>query len=305
MSLQLPKRVASVVAVGLTVLVLGGCSAGTDNEWERFGMPDPASVQGERILELWQGAWIAALVTGIIVWALIFYAIWRFRRRSDDEIPIQTRYNLPLEIFYTIAPIIMVIVFFAHTVEVQNFVLDEESQGPVENTIEVTGQQWSWTFNYGIGEQDHAADDDLTDDEYPYSSYAYEAGTGSKIPDLYLPVGVTTRFNLHSPDVIHDFGVPGFLMKMDVVPGRVNHYAITPTRVGDYAGKCYELCGVYHSRMLFNVHVVTQEEYDAYVDSLVESGSTSELPLVGGDYADTQAGLGNHAESDESEEDAE
>ena len=150
-----------MAAVGGSVLVLGGCSKDTQGEWERFAMPDPASVQGEHILNLWQGAWIAALVTGVVVWALIFWAIFAFRRRSDDEIPVQTRYNLPLEIFYTIAPIIMVIVFFAHTVETQNFVLDEDAAGPVENTIEVTGQQWSWTFNYGVGEMDRSADDEL------------------------------------------------------------------------------------------------------------------------------------------------
>ena len=298
MSLQLPKRVAALAAVGGSVLVLGGCSSETQGEWERFAMPDPASVQGEKILELWQGAWIAALITGIVVWGLIFWAIWRFRRRSEDEIPIQTRYNLPLEIFYTIAPIIMVIVFFAHTVETQNFVLDEDSGGPVENTIEVTGQQWSWTFNYGVGEQDRAADDDLTDDVYAYEEYAYTSGTGSHIPTLVLPVGVTTRFNLHSPDVIHNFGIPGFIMRMDVIPGRVNHYTITPTRTGEFAGKCYELCGVYHSRMLFEVKVVTQEEYDAYVESLVDAGSTSQLPLIGGQNATTQPGLDEDPEGE-------
>ena len=289
MSLQLPKRAASLAAVGIGVLALGGCSSETQGEWERFAMPDPASVQGEHILNLWQGAWIAALIVGVVVWGLIFYAIWRFRRRSEDEIPIQTRYNLPLEIFYTIAPIIMVIVFFAHTVKTQNFVLDDER--PVDNTIEVVGQQWSWTFNYGVGEQDRSADDDLFDDTYPYSSYVYDSGTASHIPDLYLPVGETTRFNLHSPDVIHDLGVPAFLMKMDVVPGRVNHYEITPTTIGDYAGKCYELCGVYHQRMLFNVHVVSREDYDAYLQSLQDAGATSEKPLLGGQYSETQDGL--------------
>ena len=298
MSLQLPKRVAALAAVGGSVLVLGSCSSETRGEWERGAMPDPASVQGEKILDLWQGAWIAALVTGIVVWALIFWAIWRFRRRSEDEIPIQTRYNLPLESFYTIAPIIMVIVFFAHTVETQNFVLDEDSQGGVDNTIEVVGQQWSWTFNYGLGEQDRAADDDLNDDEFAYDSYVFEAGTGSYIPTIYLPVNETTRFNLHSPDVIHDFGVPGFLMKMDVIPGRVNHYAITPTRVGEYAGKCYELCGVYHSRMLFKVKVVEREEYDAYLDQLAENGAVSDKPLLGGESASTQVGLDDEPEGE-------
>lgn len=301
MSLQLPKRAAAGAVLGISVLALAGCSSETKGEWSRIAMPDPASVQGEKTLALWQGAWIAAMVTGVIVWALIFYAIWRFRRRSDDEIPVQTRYNLPLEIFYTIAPIIMVIVFFAHTIDTQNFVLDEDSGGPVENVVEVTGQQWSWTFNYGVGEMDRSADDDLMDDTFPYEKYAYVAGTGSNIPTLVLPVGVTTRFNLHSPDVIHDFGVPAFIMKMDVVPGRVNHYTITPTTEGTYAGKCYELCGAYHSRMLFNVEVVSQEKYDTYVQHLVDAGAYSDLPLIGGANASTQAGL----ESGNSEEGAE
>ena len=78
-------------------------------------------------------------------------------------------------------------------------------------------------------------------------------------PTLWPPVNETTRFNLHSPDVIHDFGVPGFLVKMDVIPGRVNSYQVTPTEIGEYLGKCYELCGVYHSRMLFKVKVVSHD----------------------------------------------
>jgi len=102
---------------------------------------------------------------------------------------------------------------------------------------------------------------------------------------LWLPIGESVRFNLHSPDVIHDFGVPHFLMKMDVIPGRVNHYEITPTRLGEFKGKCYELCGVYHSRMLFNVKVVTREEYDQHLQDLVDAGQTSDLPLLGGDEA--------------------
>jgi cytochrome c oxidase subunit II len=308
--LQLPKRVAgkhgtarrltTLATLGVSVLVLGGCSSDTEGAWKRLAMPEPASEQGEHILSLWQGAWIAALLTGLVVWGLILFAVVRYRRRSADEIPIQTRYNLPLEIFYTIAPIIMVIVFFAHTVKVQNIVLDDEL--PVDNTIEVVGQQWQWTFNYGVGEQDAAANEDATDDEFPYTSYVYDIGTGSHIPELVLPVNQTTRFNLHSPDVIHDLGVPAFLMKMDVVPGRVNHYEVTPTETGDFRGKCYELCGVYHSRMLFDVKIVTEEEYAAFLQSLEDEGSTSEAPLLGGTFADTQAGLES---GDESEEGAE
>ncbi|WP_244927513.1 cytochrome c oxidase subunit II [Nocardioides sp. W7] len=260
-------------------------------------MPEPATKQGEHTLDLWQGAWIAALITGVVVWGLIAWVVIRYRRRSDDEIPIQTRYNLPLEIFYTIAPIMMVVVFFQQTVETQNVLLDRSKEP--ENIVEVTAQQWSWAFNHGVGELDYSADEEgeNDDDTFPYAKYAYVSGTGSDIPTLYLPVGVTTRFNLHSPDVIHDFGVPGFLMKMDVIPGRVNSFEVTPQTTGTFAGKCYELCGVYHSRMLFEVKIVSVEEYDAHVDGLVEQGATSEKPLIGGSYADTQVGL----DSDEHE----
>jgi cytochrome c oxidase subunit II len=113
-----------------------------------------------------------------------------------------------------------------------------------------------------------------------------------------LPVDQTTRFNLHSPDVIHDFGVPAFLMRMDVVPGRVNHYAITPTRTGEFAGKCYELCGVYHSRMLFNVRVVSQDEYQEYLQQLEAAGAVADHPLLGGENASKQAGLDNEPEGE-------
>lgn len=237
-------------------------------------MPDPITEQGEHILSLWQGAWIAALLTGVLVWGLIFYAVVRFRRRSDDEVPIQTRYNLPLEIFYTIFPIVMVVVFFSQTVRVQNLVLDD-SPNP-DNTVWVVGQKWQWTFNYP-----DAVDGDNV----------FDVGTGNDLPTLVIPVGETTRFELRTPDVIHDFGVPGFLMKMDVMPGQENSFEVTPTATGQYKGKCYELCGTYHSRMLFNVEVVTPDEYEAHLEELAAAGMTSDEPILGGKYACTQVGL--------------
>ncbi len=235
-------------------------------------MPDPITEEGEHTLALWQGAWIAALITGALVWGLIFYASWRFRRRSDDEIPVQTRYNLPLEIFYTIFPIVMVVVFFSHTVQVQNLVLDDSQ---ADNTVYVVGQQWSWTFNYPDSVE---------------GQNVYEVGTGNRIPTLVLPVDETTRFELRTPDVIHDFGVPGFLIKMDVMPGQENHFQVTPKTVGDYIGKCYELCGVYHSRMIFNVKVLSRADYDGYLQELADAGNTSDEPILGGKFSTTQVG---------------
>ena len=100
-----------------------------------------------------------------------------------------------------------------------------------------------------------------------------------------------SQFNLYSPDVIHSFGIPAFLMRMDVVPGRHNHFEVTPDTIGEYRGKCYELCGAYHSRMLFNVKVVSAEDFDQYLRDLQEAGFESEGPVLGGGQAYTQEGL--------------
>ncbi|AIY17136.1 aa3-type cytochrome oxidase subunit II [Pimelobacter simplex] len=261
----------AIPLAGFVVLaaVLSGCS--TDTQWERFGMPKIVSDQGTHILHLWQGAWIAALVVGVITWALIIGVPLWFRRRSDDEVPVQTRYNLPIEIFYTIFPVIMVIAFFSQTVRVQNIALEHVEPDVV---VKVVGQKWQWTFNYPDSVQTSEG------------TNVYVSGTGEDIPTLVIPVDQTVEFQLYSPDVIHNFGVPAFAMRMDVVPGNNNSYQVTPTETGTYAGKCYELCGAYHSRMLFNVKVVTASEYDAYLADLAKNPEhVSESPVLGGKYS--------------------
>ena len=266
------RRAAVLAGVVVLALALTGCS--DDTEAGRLGMPNPVTEQGQDNLHLWQGAWIAAFATGVVTWALILGAVWYFRRRSDDEVPVQTRYNLPVEIFYTIFPIIMVVVFFSHTVRVQNTMLEMVDDPDV--TVKVVGQKWQWTFNYPESV------------DTPDGTNVFVAGTGSDMPTLVLPVDSIVQFDLYSPDVIHDFGVPAFAMRMDVVPGRDNKFQVTTTETGTFVGKCYELCGAYHSRMLFNVEIVTQDDYDAYLAELAsDPDHVSEEPVVGGAYSET------------------
>jgi cytochrome c oxidase subunit II len=271
----------TLVSAGM--LMVGACSSENQADIKRLAMPEPATDRGVLALHLWQGAWIAALLVGVLVWGLIGYASFKFRRRSDDEIPVQTRYNLPIEILYTVAPIIMVLVFFYFTVQTQN---DEmrpvsDTDGHAAHTIDVVGSQWSWTFNYV---KDSALDGKTT---------VHTIGTPAEIPTLWLPVNESVTVNLSSPDVAHSFWVPAFLMKMDVIPGRHNHFSFTPIREGEYAGRCAELCGVYHSRMLFNLKVVTADEYAAHLRDLQTQKNTG--LALGGSEATTQSGLQGQA----------
>ncbi len=104
------------------------------------------------------------------------------------------------------------------------------------------------------------------------------------------------RFTLKSPDVIHSFWIPEFYFKMDVVPGRSNTFDLTPTREGVFTGRCAELCGMYHSRMIFEVHVVSRAEYDQHLVELKNKGEIG--APTGAKEADTIAGLDDEQDED-------
>lgn len=229
-------------------LVLSGC---TVNEIAFLDLPEPVTKEGLITQNLWQGSWIAAWAVGIVTWALMLWAAFAYRRKHKDDTPEQTQYNIPIEILYTVLPLIMVLGLFFFTARDQTEILTVSNDQ--DETVEVVGFRWNWAFNY------------LDQD-------AYAVGTPDLPAELVLPVGEKIRFELVSPDVIHSFWVIDFLFKMDVIPGKRNVFELTPDKTGVYAGKCAELCGTDHARMLFNVRVVEQAEYDQYIADLKARG---------------------------------
>ncbi|HUQ00295.1 MAG TPA: cytochrome c oxidase subunit II [Aeromicrobium sp.] len=266
-------------------LVLTGCSPYDKSDVNRLALPVPASDRTESVWNLWLGAWIAVLVVFVLVFGLMVYAMIRFRKR-DDAPPSQIRYHLPLEALYTIAPCIIVAVFFFHTVVAQNAIL-KTVEHP-DHQITVVGSKWQWAFDY-------------VDEKAIEGGDVFDVGTPADPANLYLPVDESVRFTLKSPDVIHSFWIPEFYFKLDVIPGRItnqkahNAFDVTPTRKGTFTGRCAELCGLYHSRMLFKVHVVSRAAYDKHLTELKKLGQVGEP--VGAKRADEIAGLGNGEES--------
>jgi cytochrome c oxidase subunit II len=254
------RVVASVLGLTTVALLSTGCTA---NEAFFFDMPEPASKEAPIMLNLWNGSWIAAWAVGIVTWGLMLWAIIAYRRRHRDEIPKQTKYNIPLEILYTVVPLIMILGLFWFTARDQAEILTVSNDQ--DQTVNVVGFRWSWAFNY--------LDEDVYDVGLPYTE---EGGTAA-LPTLVLPVDEKVRFELTSPDVIHSFWVPNWLFKMDVIPGKTNVFELTPDRVGLFPGKCAELCGTDHARMLFNVQVVERPEFEAHIESLRAKGQTGQL----------------------------
>ncbi|WP_029287827.1 cytochrome c oxidase subunit II [Cellulomonas sp. HZM] len=268
------KRRPALKLVGLAAVVavaLSGCSAEVQRGWLPGDSNHEATDQTGRIVNLWVGSWVAALVVGLLTWGLMLWCVAVYRKRKDDDVlPVQLRYHVPLEIMYVILPIVMVGVLFYYTNRDVTSIQDTSS--PAQNHVQAIGKQWSWDFNY------------LDDDAYETGEHAQDvgsAGTGelrSQVT-LWLPVDEKVEFTLNSRDVIHSFWIPEFLYKMDMIPGKTNKFQVTPTKIGLYEGKCAELCGEYHSSMLFNVNVVSKADYDKHIAELKANGQEGSLGL--------------------------
>jgi cytochrome c oxidase subunit II len=269
------KQITTITGLALAgALALTGCSPEVQRGW----LPTERGTTNhtDRIMDLWVNSWIAALVVGIITWGLMVWCIVAYRRRKGTVgFPRQTSFNLPLEVFYLTIPLFMVLVFFYFTDRDQQ-AIDNRSQ-PADVVVDVRGKQWAWDFNYKQG-------DVINEDVHEAGVQAHLTGAQidkEKLPTLYLPVNKSVDLELNSRDVIHSFWVPAFLQKRDMIPGKTNYIRFTPTKEGTYDGKCAELCGEYHSEMLFRVKVVSESEFQAHMEQLRQDGNTG---LLGEEY---------------------
>ncbi|MGO0576379.1 aa3-type cytochrome oxidase subunit II [Ornithinimicrobium panacihumi] len=261
-----PKKAGrrwGIAATGAgATLLLSGCG-----DVRRGFLPEPVTEGAVEVMHFWNATWIAALAVGVLVWGLILWSVFAYRKKND-ELPTQFRYHVPLEILYTIIPILMVAAIFGKTVQVENDILEIRDNPDV--VVNVAGKMWSWDFNY-VNEDVHIAGVQAANLKYG------EEGVPETLPTLVLPVDSRVEFVLTSRDVIHSFWVPQFMQKLDMIPGRVNVFQVTTTKEGVFQGKCAELCGAYHSEMLFQVEVVSQAEYDEHIAALEAAGQTGLL----------------------------
>ena len=276
-------RWALIPVAATLVVLLAGC---TQAQLRGYLPGEPGVTNHtDDVTGLWVTSWIVLLAVGIVTWGLIIWAAVVYRRRKGQTgLPVQLRYNLPIEIFYTIVPFILVLGFFAFTARDQEKIeaIDENP----DVTIEVYGKRWAWDFNYlnegpggeGVYSQGIQAQENDGPDTIDQAA----------LPVLYLPVGKSVEIDLQTRDVNHSFWVVDFLYKKDMIAGRTNYMYFTPLETGTYTGKCAELCGEYHSLMLFTVEVVEQDEYDAQMDALAAAGNVGS---VNQEYNTTEPGV--------------
>ena len=230
------RRRAILLALS-TPLILAGC------QLPSFGAYGGVSKTGTDTFKLWQGFSVAAVIIGGGTALLMIFVVLRFRARKEDtSLPKQTQYNVPLEILYTILPIIVVIGLFAATVVVENKVV----ANPTPQAT-VTAFQWGWKFTYP-------------------GHRAYIVGQTTQTPTMVMPADEDVRINLRSADVVHGFYVPKFNFSRFAQPGLLNVFTFNITKPGLYKGQCAQLCGLYHSLMYFDVRVLPLDQYNAWLE---------------------------------------
>jgi cytochrome c oxidase subunit 2 len=229
-------------------LLLSGCA-----KVSGLGFEEGLSSVNDISLSLWQGAWIAGAVVGVITLILILWpAVFHRAKAGQGEFPKQTQYNVPVEIVYTVIPFIIIAVLFYFTAVKQEEII--EKSPTVAHEITVNAIQWSWQFGYPeAGEK------------------AVVTGTPEKPPTLVVPVGERVRYIITASDVVHGFWIPAFMIQMQNLPGVTNNLEFTANKIGEFPGRCNILCGRSHAQMLFTLKVVSQADYQQYLETLKAS----------------------------------
>ncbi|MCL3880885.1 cytochrome c oxidase subunit II [Marivita sp. GX14005] len=282
--------------LGLTA-ALAAAPAFAQQTLEVIGRPvdqgtgfQPAATELARDLQ-WLDGIILIIITAIVllVTALIAYCIVRFNRRANPT-PSSFTHNTPIEIAWTLGPILILVFIGAFSLPVL-FKQQEIPEGDV--TIKVTGYQWYWGYDYVgeelvydsymIGSPFTGGDNRLTPEveeqlvEAGYSRDDFLLATNTAV---VVPVGKTIVMQVTGADVIHSWTIPAFGVKQDAVPGRLAELWFTAEKEGIYYGQCSELCGIAHAYMPITVKVVSEAAYDAWLAASKEAGDYVDVRTV-------------------------
>ena len=237
------RTVQQMVVVGVIATAIG-IAIGLTIHW----FPPADSTQADKIDTLWDVLIIATVPVFVLVTVIVCFAVIEFRMRPGEENldgpPIHG--NTRLEVIWTAIPAILIVGLVTYAYVVMRDIEEAPAAGN-ERVVTVTGQQFAWSFAYN------------------------EGGKRFTTAQLYLPAGKSVKFDVQSKDVIHDFWVPDFRMKIDAVPGITTHYRVTPKNpaaIGDHAIVCAELCGLGHAFMRQTAHILAPAAFDKWVQKM-------------------------------------
>jgi cytochrome c oxidase subunit 2 len=257
--MRMLKWVAAVLTATTFVLAAGGAALaamGHPSPWQ-LGLQQAATPVMEHII--WFHDFLLYLVTAITLFVLVLLVIVivRFNAKSNP-VPSKTTHNTLIEVMWTIIP---VVILTAIAVPSFKLLFLQLSIPPADVTIKATGKQWFWSYTYPDAKFEFDSIMLQDKDRKPDQPRLLAVDN-----DVVVPVNKVIRVQVIGADVIHAFAVPSFGIKIDAVPGRLNETWFKATREGIYYGQCSELCGKDHAYMPIAVRVVSEKEYEAWLE---------------------------------------
>ncbi len=228
---------------------------GIPENWQMW-YQDAASPVMERVNEMHiMLMWIITPIL-IFVTAILAVTLYRFREKKNPK-PSKTTHNVPLEIIWTLIPVIIVGAIAFPSIKLIYFMDKTEK---AEMTVKVIGHQWYWEYDY--------PDHDISFDSFMLNRDQLKEGQIRNLDvdkQVVLPVDTNVRILATSVDVLHSWAVPSFGIKQDTIPGRIRETWVRINKPGIYYGQCSELCGKDHGFMSIAVRAVSKEDFEAWV----------------------------------------
>jgi len=251
-------RLVALAAVFASVLGVQNAVAAEPKKWQ-LGFQEAVTPTMEKIDSFHDFVTILSIIIALFVMVLLLIVIFRFNEKSNPT-PTTTTHNLPLEIAWTVIPILILVAMAVPSLKLMYFA--DRVDDP-DMTLKIIGHQWYWTYEY----PDHGnftfdanivTEEDIAKD----SSLKRNMDTDERV---VLPVGKKIQLLMTADDVLHNWGIPAFGIKLDTVPGRLNETWVQINKPGVYYGFCSELCGVNHAYMPITVEAVSPAAFEKWV----------------------------------------
>jgi cytochrome c oxidase subunit 2 len=244
-----PRPSASIIIAAAIIVILGVVVV--VSALTVFQPLDPITKEAKHTHLLYQPVLAISFAIYFAVTAGIIWAIFRFKRKSNDEMPVQVHGSSVVEIGGVFFSVIILVGLFIPSLILVLDLKTPPASGDIDLNVEAIGHQWWWEFNYpdnGIHVQSTPPD--------------YEKLTP---PALVVPVGKTISIKVRSTDVVHSFSVPRTLYKLQAIPGNVNQMHFKTEKVGTFTGQCFQFCGLRHADMRFVLQVMSESDYQKWL----------------------------------------
>jgi cytochrome c oxidase subunit 2 len=267
-------RLAALAAFLPTIISGAAFADGIPTEWQ-MGFQEAASpsmvlIDDFHNLLLWVITAISLFVLALLAWVVYRY------RESKNPTPSRTTHNTLIEVIWTAVPVIILVWIFVPS---YNVMVTNDRVEDADMTLKVIGHQWYWSYEYpDHGNFTFDANMTFAEDLEDKSLRMMETDN-----HVVLPVGKKVRLLFTADDVLHSWGVPALGVKLDAVPGRLNETWVEITRPGMYYGFCSELCGVNHSYMPVAIKAVSEDEFNAWVETAKQEFARVDEPAAASD----------------------